>query len=66
MGIKNLDALEDSVPSGSIKLNFVGKRNIWLDDFSATGPDVPDGEPGFPRAILQAEKIAAMCGKLKS
>lgn len=61
-----LDALDDSVPSGSIKLNFVGRCNIWLDDFSVTGPNVPDGGPGFPRAVLPAEKIATMWGKLKS
>ena len=66
MGIKNLDALEDSVPSGSIKLNFVGKCNIWLDDFSVTCADMSDGGPGFPRAVLPTEKIATMRGKLKS
>ena len=60
-----LDALDDSVPSGSIKFNFVGRCNIWLDDFTVTGTDVPDGGPGFPRAVLPTEKIALMWGNLK-
>ena len=61
-----LDAFDDSVPSGSIKLNFVGKCNIWLDDFTLSGPNVPDGGPGFARPVFPAEKIATSWGKLKA
>ena len=61
-----LDALDDSVPSGSIKFNFVGRCNIWLDNFTVTSADVPDGGPGFPRAVLPTEKTATTWGRLKA
>ena len=57
---------DDSVPAGWIELSFQGRCNIWLDDFTVTGPDVPDGGPGFARAVLPVEKIATMWGELKS
>lgn len=61
-----LDALDDSVPSGTIKFNFVGRCNIWLDDFTVTSADVLDGGPGFPRAVLPTEKVATIWGRLKA
>ena len=60
-----LEIFEDSVPKGRILLHFVGRFNLWLDDFTVTGPTVPDGGPGFPRAILPAEKLTTTWGKLK-
>ena len=62
VGLEMVDVL---MPAGSIRLHFVGKCNIWLDDFTVTGADVPDGGPGFPRAVLPAEKLTTTWGKLK-
>ena len=48
IGEFGLEIFEDSVPKGWIHLHFVGRFNLWLDDFTVTGSDVPDGGPGFP------------------
>ena len=57
--------MDDSVPRGWIGLHFVGRFNLWLGDFTVTGPTVPDGGPGFPRAVFPAEKLTTTWGKLK-
>lgn len=60
-----LEIMDDSVPRGWIGLHFVGRFNLWLDDFTVAGPTVPDGGPGFPRAVLPAEKLTTTWGRLK-
>ncbi len=60
-----LEIVDDLIPPGWIELHFFGMCNIWLDDFTVTAPTVPDGGPGFPRAVLPAEKLTITWGKLK-
>ncbi len=60
-----LEIFEDSVPKGRILLHFVGRFNLWLDDFTVKGPTVPEGGPGFPRVVFPAEKLTTTWGKLK-
>ena len=61
-----LKAEDSSVPAGWIELRFRGRCNIWLDDFTVTGPNVPDGGPGFARAVFPVGKLSTTWGKLKS
>ena len=56
---------DDTVPTGWITLNFVGRFIIWLDDFTVTGPDVPDGGPGVLGVNPAAEQLATTWGNLK-
>lgn len=56
---------DDTVPTGWITLQFVGRFIIWLDDFTVTGPDVPDGGPGVLGVNPAAEKLATTWGNLK-
>ena len=56
---------DDTVPTGWITLNFVGRFIIWLDDFTVTGPDVPDGGPGVLGVNPVAEQLATTWGNLK-
>ena len=60
-----VEAEDVAMPAGQIKLRFGGRCNIWLDDFTVTGPNVPDGGPGRGRAVPPANKLATMWGKLK-
>ena len=60
-----LEIVDDSILIGGIKFHFVGRCNVWLDDFSVTGPGVPDGGPGFPQAVLPVEMLTTTWGKLK-
>ena len=57
---------DDSVSMGTIGLSFQGRCIIWLDDFTVTGPDVPDGGPGFMAVNRLGEKLSTAWGKLKS
>ena len=57
---------DNSVPMGWIGLVFHRRCNIWLDDFTVTGPDVPDGGPGFWAVNRLGEKLSTTWGKLKS
>ena len=66
MGDVVLFAEDDSVPMGTITLTFVGRFTIWLDDFTVTGPDVPNGGPGFLGVNPSAERVTTMWGKLKA
>ena len=66
IGDVSLFAEDDSVPMGTIGLFFHGRCNIWLDDFTVIGPDVPDGGPGFLAVNLLGEKLSTTWGKLKS
>ena len=61
-----LFAEDDSVPMGTIELFFHGRCTIWLDDFTVTGPDVPNGGPGFLGVNPLAEGVTTMWGKLKA
>ena len=65
IGDFGLEVFEDSVPKGQIGLHFVGRFNLWLNDFTVVGPTVPDGGPGFPRAVRPPEKLTTTWGKLK-
>ena len=47
MGDVILFAEDDSVPMGTIELSFHGRSTVWVDDFTVTGPDVPNGGPDF-------------------
>ena len=60
-----LFADDNTVPAGRITLHFVGRYNIWLDDFTVTGPDVPDGGPRVLGVNPVAEQLAATWGNLK-
>ena len=60
-----LEIMDDSVPGGWIGLHFVGRFNLWLDDFTVTGPTVPDGGPGSLRAVLASDKLTTTWGRLK-
>ena len=66
MGDVSLFAEDDSVPMGTIELFFSGRCTIWLDDFTVTGPDVPNGGPGFLGFNPLAERVTTMWGKLKA
>lgn len=57
---------DESVPSGTIAFQFLGKCNIWLDDFTVAGPTVPDGGPGHLRAVPATDKLTTTWGKLKT
>ena len=61
-----LFAEDDSVPMGTIELSFSGWFTIWLDDFTVTGPDVPNGGPGFLGVNPLAERVTTLWGKLKA
>lgn len=56
---------DDTVPTGWIALYFTGRFIIWLDDFTVTGPDVPDGGPGVLGVNPAAEQLATTWGNLK-
>ena len=60
-----LEAEDNAVPAGWIELRFGGRCNIWLDDFTVTGPNVPDGGPGHGRAVPSVETLATTWGDLK-
>ena len=60
-----VEAEDDTFPPGLIELRFSGRCNIWLDDFTVTGDDVPDGGPGRGRAVPAAKKLATSWGNLK-
>ncbi len=66
IGDVSLFTEEDSVPMGTIGLLFYGRCNILLDDFTVTGPDVPDGGPGFLAVNRLGEKLSTTWGKLKA
>ena len=66
MGDVSLFAEDDSVPMGTIELMFFGRCTIWLDDFTVTGPDVPNGGPGFLGVNPLADRVTTMWGKLKA
>ena len=66
MGDVILFAEDDSVPMGTIELSFHGRNTIWLDDFIVTGPDVPNGGPGFLGVNPSAERVTTTWGKLKA
>lgn len=66
IGDVRLFAEDDSVPMGTIELTFSGRCTIWLDDFTVTGPDVPNGGPGFLGVNPLAERVTTMWGKLKA
>ena len=66
VGDTTLKAEDSSVPAGWIEFRFRGRCNIWLDDFTVTGPNVPDGGPGFARAVFPVGKLSTTWGKLKS
>ncbi|MDE0187155.1 MAG: hypothetical protein OXP71_17070 [Candidatus Poribacteria bacterium] len=66
MGDVILFAEDDAVPMGTIELIFNGRNTIWLDDFSVTGPDVPNGGPGFLGVNPLAEQLTTTWGKLKA
>lgn len=66
IGDVGLQVEYDSVPSGLIELRFVGMCNIWLDDFTVTGPTVPDGGPGSLRAVPVADRLTTSWGELKA
>ncbi len=61
-----LFAEDDTVPMGTIELSFHGWFTVWLDDFTVTGPDVPNGGPGFMGVNPSAEGVTTMWGKLKA
>ncbi len=61
-----LEVVHDSVASGWIRFQFVGKYNILLDDFIVTGPTVPDGGPGSLRAVPVSDRLTTTWGKLKA
>ena len=61
-----LFAKDDTVPMGTIGLLFFGRGVVWLDDFTVTGPDVPNGGPGFLGVNPLAEGVTTMWGKLKA
>ena len=60
-----LEAVDNSVPIGRIRLGFYGRLSIWLDDFIVTGPNVPNGGPGGLGVVMPAEKLTTTWGKLK-
>ncbi len=60
-----LEKVDDSLPAGWIELQFVGRCDIWLDDFTVVGPTVPDGGPGSLRAVLASDKLTTTWGRLK-
>ena len=66
IGDVDLFVEDNSVPSGSIGLSFHGRCNIWLDDFTVTGPDVPDGGPGILQVNPLSKQLTAMWGQLKA
>ena len=66
IGDVGLFTRDDSVPIGAIQLIFYGRCDIWLDDFTVTGPDVPDGGPGFLQVNSLAEQVTTTWGKLKA
>ena len=61
-----LEVVHDSVASGWIKFQFVGKYNIWLDDFIVTGSTVPDGGPGSLQAVPVSDRLTTTWGKIKA
>ena len=66
MGDVILFAEDDAVQTGTIKLRFHGRNTIWLDDFTVTGPDAPNGGPGYLGVNPLAEGVTTMWGKLKA
>lgn len=60
-----VEAEDDAFPPGLIELSFSGRCNIWLDDFTVTGDEVPDGGPGRGRAVTSAKGLTTTWGKLK-
>jgi len=66
MGDVILFAEDDAVQMGTIKLRFHGRNTIWLDDFTVTGPGVPNDGPGYLGVNPSAEHVTTMWGKLKA
>ncbi len=66
MGDVSLFTEDDTVPMGTIELSFHGRNTIWLDDFIVTGPDVPNGGPGYLGVNPLAEQLTTMWGRLKA
>ena len=66
MGDLILFAEDDAVQMGTIELSFYERNTVWLDDFMVTGPDVPNGGPGFLGVNPLAERVTTMWGKLKA
>ena len=66
MGDVILFAEDDAVQMGTIELSFYERNTIWVDDFTVTGPDVPNGGPGFMGVNPSAEGVTTMWGKLKA
>ena len=53
---------DDSYPSGGIQLG-VTNTHVHFDDVVITGPEIPDGGPGF--AVTPQSKLATMWGEIK-
>ena len=66
MGDVILFAEDDSVPMGTIELHFHGHCTVWVDGFTVTGPDVPNGGPGFLGGNPLAERVTTIWGLLKA
>ena len=66
VGDINLETEYHSIPKGWVGLEFRERCNIWLDDFTVTGPNVPDGGPGRQRSVSPAMTSATAWGKLKT
>ena len=57
---------DNSVPMGWIALKFLGRCNMWMDDFTVTGPDVPNGGPGALQVNSPADQLSTTWGRLKA
>lgn len=57
---------DNTMPIGTIGFSFHGRHNILLDDFTVTGPTVPDGGPGVLQVNPLAEQVTTTWGKLKA
>ncbi len=53
---------DDSFPSGGIELG-VANTHVHFDDVVITGPEIPNGGPGF--AVASQSKLATMWGSVK-
>jgi hypothetical protein len=53
---------DDSRPSGTVILG-VASAKVHFDDVVITGPEIPDGGPGF--AVTYQSKLAAIWGSIK-
>ena len=66
IGDVGIFAEDDSVPMGWIALKFHGRCNIWLDDFTVTGPTVPNGGPGVLGVDSPVDQLSTTWGRLKA